>query len=183
MKKLVGVLVAAVIMVPVARTAMAQSKTITGETKVVTATVEAIEASSRTLTLKNPDGTYIMATVPETMTRFSEIKVGDKVSARYYENIVIRMKQPGEKDVDTATAATTPTDVTTGGTKAKQRTITATITAIDPSIPSITFTGPNGWKYSSKVQDKQALAKVKVGDKVDITWTEALLVSLEAPAK
>jgi len=183
MKKLVGVLVAAVIMVPVARTAMAQSKTITGETKVVTATVEAIEASSRTLTLKNPDGTYIMATVPETMTRFSEIKVGDKVSARYYENIVIRMKQPGEKDVDTATAATTPTDATTGGTKAKQRTITATITAIDPSIPSITFTGPNGWKYSSKVQDKQALAKVKVGDKVDITWTEALLVSLEAPAK
>jgi hypothetical protein len=29
------------------------------------------------------------------------------------------------------------------------------------------------------VQDKEALAKVKVGDKVDIVWTEATLVSLE----
>jgi len=46
-------------------------------------------------------------------------------------------------------------------------------------VPSITFTGPNNWKYSSKVQDKDALAKVKVGDKVDIVWTEAMIVSLE----
>jgi hypothetical protein len=29
------------------------------------------------------------------------------------------------------------------------------------------------------VQDPAALAKVKVGDKVDIVWTDALLVSLE----
>jgi hypothetical protein len=29
------------------------------------------------------------------------------------------------------------------------------------------------------VQDPVALSKVKVGDKVDIVWTEALLVSLE----
>ena len=57
--------------------------------------------------------------------------------------------------------------------------ITATITAIDPAMPSITFTGPNNWKYSTKVQDKDALSKVKVGDKVDITWTEAMVASLE----
>jgi hypothetical protein len=29
------------------------------------------------------------------------------------------------------------------------------------------------------VQDTEALAKVKVGDKVDIVWTEAVLVSVE----
>ena len=66
-----------------------------------------------------------------------------------------------------------------GGTKATQRTITATITAIDPAAPSITFTGPNGWTYTSKVQDPAALEKVKVGDKVDIVWTEAMLVALD----
>ena len=115
MKRFVGVLVAVAIMVPVARTAMAQSKTITGETKVVTATVEAIEASSRTLTLKNPDGTYVTTTAPADMKRFSEIKVGDRVSARYYENMVIRVKQPGEKDVDTASAATTPSGMSHPG--------------------------------------------------------------------
>ena len=43
--------------------------------------------------------------------------------------------------------------------------------------------GPNGWKYTSKVEDKDALSKVKVGDKVDIVWTEAVLVSVERGPK
>ena len=46
-------------------------------------------------------------------------------------------------------------------------------------MPTITFTGPNNWRYTSKVQDVEALSKVKVGDKVEITWTEAVLVSVE----
>jgi hypothetical protein len=181
MKRFIGVLAAVAVMVPAARMAMAQTKTITGETKTVTATVEAIESASRTLTLKMPDGTFVMTTVPETVTRFPEIKVGDAITARYYENVVLRVKKPGEKAVDATSTARTPAG--TGGTVARQRTITATITAIDRSVPSITFTGPNGWRYSSKVEDKKALASVMVGDKVDITWTDALLVSFDPVAK
>jgi hypothetical protein len=176
----VGVLVAAGLALPMARVAVAQSKTITGETTAVTATVEAIESSSRTLTLKKADGTFVTTVAGPGMKRFDELKVGDKVTARYYENLVIRLKRPGEKDVNTSTAGSTPSgQARPGGTAAKQRTITATITAIDMNVPSITFTGPNGWKYSSKVEDKAALATVKVGDKVDLTWTEAVLVSIE----
>jgi hypothetical protein len=117
------------------------------------------------------------------MTRFPEVKVGDTVTARYYENLVIRVKQPGEKDVNSSGVSATPAHtVHPAGTAAKQRTITATITAVDMAVPSITFSGPNKWTYSSKVEDKEALAKVKVGDKVDIVWTDALLISLD-PAK
>jgi hypothetical protein len=156
------------------------TKTITGEMKTVSATVEAIERSSREVTLKLADGTYNVVSVPEGVARFDALKVGDKVTARYYENVVLRLKEPGEKEVDTAAAATTPAEgAKPSGTMAHQRTITATITAIDPKVPSITFSGPNGWTYSSRVQDKQALAKVKVGDRVDITWTTAMLVSFE----
>ena len=76
------------------------------------------------------------------------------------------MKLPGEKDVDTTTAGATPgAGAKPSGTMAEQRTITVTITEIDPKVPSITFKGPNNWTYSSRVEDKQALAKVKVGDK------------------
>ena len=67
-----------------------------------------------------------------------------------------------------------------GGTAAVQRTITATIEAIDMSVPSITFTGPSGWKYSRRVEDKATLAKVKVGDRVDMTWTEAVVLDVES---
>jgi hypothetical protein len=94
------------------------------------------------------------------------------------------VKAPGEKSVDTDTAALTQgAGAKAGGTAATQRTITATITHIDMKIPSITFAGPNNWKYSSRVEDKEMLAKVKEGDRVDITWTEAVLISLEAPKK
>jgi hypothetical protein len=167
-----------------ARTATAQTKTITGETKTVTATVASIDRSIRTLTLKLPDDTFVLIAVPETVVRFPEIKVGDAITARYYENIVLRMKKPGEKVVDATSTSSMPGETPRpSGTVAKQRTITATIAAIDRSVPSITFTGPNGWRYSSKVQDEKALAGVMVGDKVDITWTEALLVSVDTPAK
>jgi hypothetical protein len=181
MKRFVVGILAAAVLVSMARTAMAaQAKTVYSEMKVETATVEAIEAGSRTLTLKKPDGTFVTTVAGPEVKRFDEVKVGDKVTARYYDNVVVRLKKPGEPDVDTGAKGTTPSEqVMPGGTKAKQRTITATITAIDMNTPTITFTGPKDWKYTSKVQDKAALAKVKVGDKVDIVWTEAMLVSVE----
>ena len=180
MKRLVVGIIAAAVLVSMARTAMAQSKTVSSEMRVETGTVEAIEASTRTVTLRKADGTVVSTVAGPDVKRFAEIKVGDKVTARYYENVIVRVKQPGESEVVSSTKGTTGSEqVLPGGTKAKQVTITATITAIDPNTPSITFTGPNGWKYTSKVQDTEALAKVKVGDKVDIVWTEAVLVSLE----
>jgi len=157
------------------------SKTLTGETSTVTATVESIEKMSRQVTLKNEDGTYEVLTVPQSVKRFDGLKVGDKVRAHYYENVVFRQKAAGEKDTDTSTASVTPTSAGAkpNGTVASQRQITATITAIDPKVPSISFDGPNDWHYTTKVHDKKALSQVKVGDKVEVTWTAAALVSFE----
>ena len=180
MKRLVVGIVAAAVLVSMARTAMAQAKTVTSEMRVETGTVEAIDAPNRMVTLKKSDGTFVTVVAGPDITRFGEVKVGDKVTARFYENLVVRLKHPGESEVDSKIKSTTPAEQTLpGGTKASQRTITATITAIDPNLPSITFTGPNGWTYTSKVQDTAALAKVKVGDRVDIVWTEAMLVALD----
>ena len=117
--------------------------------------------------------------VPKEVMRFDALKVGDKISATYYDNIVLRVKKPDEKDVNTRSASLTPTPVARSPafTIGPQRTITATITAIDPEIPSISLSGPNNWKYSSRVEDKDALKQVKVGDRLDITWTEAVMLS------
>jgi len=159
--------------------AAAQTKTVTGEAKTVTATVEAIDSTNRTVTVKKPDGTYDDFYIPTGMKKFDTLKVGDKVTARYYENMVLTVQKPGAKAKDSGNAAVTRSQSGNAGTVAHQRTITATIAAIDMKVPSITFTGPNGWKYSTRVEDKAALATVKVGDKVDITWTEATILSLD----
>ncbi len=160
--------------------AAAQSKTVTGETLRVEATVESIDMADRSITVKDSDGNYHELALPEG-SRAAEVKVGDKLVINYYENVNVRVKAADEPDVNLEHAATTPAQGSAkpGGTVAKQRRMTARITAIDLKVPSITFTGPNDWKYSTRVEDKQALEKVKVGDRVDITWTEAVLIGFE----
>jgi len=162
--------------------AYAQTKTITGETQTVNATVEAIDSSRREVTLKKDDGTYEVLSVPASVKRFDAVKVGDSLSVRYYENVVFRLKPEGEPDVNTASGGVVPAaGEKPKGTMSGQRTITAKITAIDMNVPSISFTGPNGWNYTTRVHDKEALAKVKVGDRADITWTAAAVVSFGPP--
>lgn len=173
---------AAVLALTATAASAGQTKTIAGEMITVTAQVEAVEKQSRTLSLKKPDGTYTTIVVPDAYARFDGIKVGDTVTARYYDNIVFRKLNPGEKPVDAGSADLTLAGGSRpGGTGAVQRTITTKITAIDLKIPSITLTGPNGWVYSSKVQDLPLLKTVKVGDMVNVTWTEAVSISVTAP--
>ena len=130
------------------------------------------------------DGKLTTITVPKDVTRFDALKVGDTLTATYYDNVVLRKKEPGEKDVNTLSGAAMKSDSTKpGGSISAQRAITATVTAIDPSVPSITLSGPNKWTYSSRIADKEALKQLKVGDRLDITWTEAVLISAEAPKK
>jgi len=178
MKRLVAGIIAAAVLAPLP--VMAQSRTLKSEMRTETGVIDSIDAATRMITLKKPDGTFVAVVAGPDIARFAELKVGDKVNARYYENVILRLKRPGESDVMSQVKGTTGSEqVLPGGTKAKQTTITATISAIDMNVPSVTFTGPSGLKYTSKVQDKEALGKVKVGDKVDIVWTEAMLVSLE----
>ena len=178
-----GLFIALGFTIMIAASAAAQVKILPGDTTTKTGTVEAIEQSSRSVTVRDEKGELRTITVPASVERFSEVKIGDKLTVTYYDTITIRKKEAGEPDVNTLTGAKTPTPGDKpAGTAAVQRAITATIDQIDMNVPSISFKGPSGWAYSSKVQDKKALSQVKVGDRVDITWTEAMLVSM-APAK
>jgi hypothetical protein len=162
----------------------AQSRTLEGDSKTVTVTVEAIEQSTRTMTVKDDKGIYETIQAPPEMKRFSELKVGDRITARYYENVVVRLKKPGEAAVDVDSAALTRGEgQRPAGTAAAQRTITVAVTAMDPKTSSVTVKGPNGYTYSRRVADKKTFSQLKVGDQLDMTWTEAVLISVDSPKK
>jgi vancomycin resistance protein YoaR len=176
--------VGAVLALALAASARAQVKEIPGDMVTVSGTVEAIDHTKRVLTMKNEKGEFTTVDVPADVKRFNEIKVGDTITAKYYDTVSVRLKKPGEAAVNTDTAGkTAATGAKPGTTVASQRTMTAVIEAIDPKIPSITFKGPNGWKYSRRVADKEALKQVKVGDQVDFVWTEAVILEVTAPKK
>ena len=184
MSRTTAAMLACALALPAGAVLSAQAKVIPGEHHTASATVENVDLASRRVTLRDAKGELRTVTVPQEVTRLAEIKAGDTVKATYYENIVLRVKPHGEPDVDTHASADTPgVGARPAGTSASQQTITATITAIDLNEPSISLKGPRGWQYHSRVQDKQALKQVKVGDRVDITWTDATLVSVVSASK
>lgn len=158
----------------------AQVKQLPTETASLSGTVEAIDHANRVLNIKKADGKFETVDVPESAKRFDELKVGDKVSATYNNNVSVRLKPPSEPAVDTGSKTSTMgQEVRPGGKTVVERTMTATVDAIDKSASSITFAGPNGWKYSRRVVDPTILDKIKVGDRVDITWNTDVTVSVE----
>ena len=69
-----------------------------------------------------------------------------------------------------------------GGTIAQQVTSSVTLQAIDTKTPSVTVKTDRGAVMSLRMQDAKNLEGYKVGDTVEITYTQALAVSVE-PAK
>ena len=178
MKRFVSIIALTALCVMPAAAAAGQSRTIPGQMKTVTGTVDAVDHSLRTITLKTGNETR-QIDVPAEVKGFSNVKVGDRLTLRYYDNVVLVLKKPGEPDVDRQGGGVTPGTQGTSGTIARQRTVTATIASIDEKASSITFTGPEKLSYTAQVKDRAALSKVKVGDKVDITFTTAVVASLE----
>ncbi len=155
----------------------AQVKELPPQTITISGTIETIDQSKRAMNIKTADGKFVAVNVPESVSRFSELKVGDKLKATYNNNVFVRLKPAGEAAVDTASPVATAG--TSSGTKGVVRTMTASVTNIDKSASSITFEGSNGWKYSRRVVDPKVFDQVKVGDKVDITWNTGLTVSVQ----
>jgi Cu/Ag efflux protein CusF len=165
-----------------ARSALdAQIKVLQGEQRSEPVTVQSIDMTTRLVTVRGPAGELRTLRAPESATRLGEVKVGDRVSMTYYDNIVIRKKAKDEPDVSSKEAALVKNEGPGGGTASRQ-TQTMVIEAINPKTPSISIKGKNGWTHITKIQNKSALEDMKVGDRVDVTWTEATLVSV-TPAK
>jgi hypothetical protein len=61
--------------------------------------------------------------------------------------------------------------------------VTVTITAIDEKAPSVTFKGPASNTRTIKVKYPEKLKTVKVGDQVELTYTEALALTVEKAKK
>jgi ribosomal protein S17 len=164
--------------------AMAQKPVTQGAAITETATIVAIDSTNRLITLKDKDGiTDTIVAGPE-VKRFSELKVGDIVTFRYYESVVYAIQKPGDKaPAPAAGGLVRSTGPKPGGTLSEQMTAVVTIEAIDAKIPSVTIKTEDGSIMSFKIEDPKNLTGVKVGDKVQITYTRALAISVEAPKK
>lgn len=163
---------------------VAQKAVSQGASVTATAVIQAIDSSTRMVTVKNADGSLETIFCGPDVKRFDALKVGDKVTVRYYESLVYAIQKPGDTPpVPNTTAVTRTSGEKPGGTIAHQMTATVTVREIDSKVPSITITTEAGDRMSFKVEDRKNLQGLKAGDKVQITYTEAFAISVEAPKK
>jgi len=152
----------------------------------VRGTVEAIDPVSRTVKIRGEQGNVVTLDVPQSVARLDEIKVGDIISASYFDVVSVRPKPAGEAAVDRSIApvASATPDTLPGAVKARQRVSTVTITGWDPATGVVTFTGPNGTSYARHLlaRDVSLMEGLKVGDRADVTRTESLTFSVGGPA-
>jgi hypothetical protein len=151
-----------------------------------TATVEAIDLQKRVVTLKGPKGNVFDVMVGEEARNLPQVKVGDQVKVKYYESIAYRIVKPGEGisgAQETAALERARKGEKPGGMMGRQVTIRATITAIDKKKQMVTLKGPEGKSVTVKAENPENLKKVKVGDDVEITYTEALAISVDEAKK
>jgi Cu/Ag efflux protein CusF len=151
-----------------------------------TAEVIAIDPSTRNLALRMPDGTEVAFQAGPEVRNLDQVAAGDLVRVSYLESIVYHVRKPGEavpgvtveRDGIRAEPGQAP-----GAAVAQLVTVTATVRALDPAVPSVTLEAANGQRRTIRVRDAERLAGVKVGDLVDFTYTQALAVEVEKVAR
>ncbi len=180
MKKTTLAVLAALVALPLV--VLAQKPVTATDAVELTTKIEAIDHGARLVTLKDKDGESETIYCGPEVKRFDELKVGDTVSIRYYESVAYSIRKPGQPSAlpaPTGPKITRGTGARPSGTIARQETATVTIKAIDPKVPSVTVLTEDGRTVSFKVEDKKNLKDVKVGDKVEITYTEAAMISVK----
>jgi Cu/Ag efflux protein CusF len=151
------------------RTAVAQVMTGTG-------TVLKVDKDKRVITVKGDNtGNEVEAKVAPNVS-LDKIKVGDHVSVAYYEEVAVSLRKQGEQ-----APKMTQTVTERGGVTAEQTTVTAKIVSVDMDKKEVTVRGPSGGTHELKVEDpdmQAQLGKIKPGDNVDVTYTQAIAVAI-----
>jgi hypothetical protein len=152
----------------------------------ITATVDRIERSSRVVTFRSAElGTirrpgeegFQSVYVDPSVKAFDDLKVGDVVTVRYVESVVVQVR-PGA-------ALSNPRDVTADAQKAgngqvlEQQTAVVKVESINPQGLSIEYRRQDGQKILRPVQDKRLLEGLHVGDRIEVTFTRERAVSIE----
>lgn len=166
---------------PVASMAQTPAPMGAAATATLTAKIVAIDSASRLVTLQDAKGNTQTIQVGPGVTRFSALKVGDMVTFTYEESVALSIVKAGAA---APMAQATPTvtraeGAKPGGTISQTQVATVTIASIDMTTPSVTVTTQDGKTISMLVHDPANLTGLKVGDVVQITYNQALAISVK----
>ena len=150
------------------------------------ATVDSVDAAKRTVTLKMPNGMLRTVKAGPEVKNFDQIKAGDKVNARFLESVAVVVAKKGEQPsaTETQTVEVAAKGEKPGVVVVNTLDISAVVEKIDYKKRLISLKGPEG-NVREFVVDKSVkkFKNIKKGDDVFVRFTEAVAITVDAPAK
>lgn len=151
----------------------------------LTATVEAVDGASRTVTLKTSEGNVLAVVAGDEVRNFDQIEVGDRIDVRYSAGLVLQLVKGGggtRSRVESENATTAPRGEKPQGVAVREVLVVADVVKIDEEKQTVTLRGPQR-TVELQVLDPEQLKNIAVGDQVEATFTEAAAISLQPAAE
>jgi len=152
------------------------------ETVTLTATVKAIDLPNRLVTLKPKKGEPFTIRVGDEVRNLPQVRVGDRVVARYTEAVAVKINRNTNGGVtsrrETLSGGRAEPGQRPAGVLQNTVEIIANVLAIDPQTRKITFQGPER-ALIVKVPADVNISRLDVGDQVLLTYTQELAISVE----
>jgi hypothetical protein len=151
----------------------------------LTAKIEAVDQANRTVTVKGKMGRIVTLKVGPRVKNFAQVKVGDDIVLEYAEALSVKLvkgttgSSAGYVSADSMTA---PAGAKPGVAAEQQTVIVAKVQGKDPLRQEVLLEGQNGRFAEVKVKDSDVFNDVQVGDNVQVTYTEALVIDVVTPA-
>jgi hypothetical protein len=149
-----------------------------------TGTITDIDYPNREMTLKSSQGQLETFAVDKKVQRFNEAKVGDKVSIDYYLGFNAEVRKPTAEEernplVVMETAGRAGPDAPAAAHSMRRIRAVVTIEGLDRAAQTITVKGPRGKYFVARVVDPSRFERVRVGETILMTFTEAAAISLK----
>jgi hypothetical protein len=153
----------------------------------IRANVVEIRKSERLVTLQAPDSsTTVTVEMGPEVRNFDQIQVGDSLVVSYYQSISFTSKDPNEP-VPPGTfivgSGRAPEGARPGAAGAIVSEVVVTFQTYDDTTRIVTFTDETGRAHAATVKredGRQFAMKLRRGDRVAITATDAVAVMVEA---
>jgi hypothetical protein len=157
------------------------------DTEEVRATVETVDQQKRMVLLRGPTGGLFTVHAGPEVRNLSQMKPGDRVMIRYTEALAARLVRPGEPRTESTTsmARANPGERPAGMIVDHDRE-RVTIEGINLASNTVAFIGSDRVPRNVTVQEpamREFLRTLKAGDEVEVTFTEAVAVSVEPAAR
>lgn len=157
------------------------------ETNHFTGTVEHINYLTRKVTLKGPEGKTVKVAIGDNVRNFAHIKKGDRVDVNYYESVALALGKPGETLTPTSTSEMVirrGPGQKPGGLAMTVTDTSVTVEDVDREKRQVTLKEADGDIVKVNVDPSVGnLERIKKGDVVNASRTEALAVSVNAPGQ